>query len=260
MIRFAAILLVASSCSSPTATANAGQDASFDSASSTANTGHVDVFQKTEAMAQIWEVNMAFRSTPMTVSEGVCIIGPLFEAPYVSGGAISIVTPGMPLALMPRTDFSYHDMGNGTLWSGADQKLTVSSTGASSGAPPFEAEVTTPPQITIKTPAMIRGSALTITRTVPFNVTWTPGSGTLQITLTGFASSAREVRCEYPAETGTATIPPSALMYLPGPDGSIDVRSLRRTRVSKPDWTVDVVASTPALTVGEPATGYVAIK
>ncbi len=122
--------------------------------------------------------------------------------------------------------YNGQNLGMGQWWNGGET-ISITATGSTDGGTPaFTKTLPAPTLLVFSSPAADAGT-LTVTRNMPFTLTWAAGTGTAKITLqTGSTSMghALTVTCTANANAGTFTVPAAVTNQLvPTNAGSVAV-------------------------------------
>lgn len=112
-----------------------------------------------------------------------------------------------------------------------DETLTVSTIGAT--VPKFETTISMPARATA-----VRPSSLVISRTEPFAINWTGGSGDVVVY---FSYGIEGINCHFAADAGAGTVPADVTaMLIEGGRGYLTVATQNDVTVSAAPWDVQV--------------------
>jgi len=160
----------------------------------------------------------------MSTTDGACIITPPCnpQGTLMRVGAGTLTFSGgklaSPATLVPAEDDNYVNFSNTPAAFMGGETFEVSAVGDRGGVSTFDQTLIAPDFPTLTSP-MIAGDGgtsldrITIDRSQPFTVTWTPTQHA-DVEVYFISPNGTNVACVYPATAGTATIPSSALMHL----------------------------------------------
>jgi hypothetical protein len=178
---------------------------------------------------------------------------------YLSAGLVSMSGGTTPVMLTRAAGGTYSAQGMGALWTGGAM-LKMTTTGDMAGvATPLDIGVVAPHQVTVTTPQIMGLSPIAVSRAQPFPVAWTGGAeGTVRVSFGELvAGRSRAISCEFPASSGSGSIPTSMLSKLtptgdaggPGLGGTVfSVTVLSRAEKLIGDVGTSFVATTNGLT------------
>jgi hypothetical protein len=178
---------------------------------------------------------------------------------YLSAGMVTMSGGTTPVMLTRAAGGTYSAQGMGALWAGGAM-LKMTTTGDMGGvATPLDIGVVAPHQVTVTTPQIMGLNPIPVNRAQPFPVAWTGGvEGTVRVSFGELvAGRSRAISCEFPASSGSGSIPTSMLSKLtpsgdaggPGLGGTVfSVTVLSRAEKLIGDVGTSFVATTNGLT------------
>jgi hypothetical protein len=171
----------------------------------------------------------------MTVTDGACTVtpacAPMGTLTRAGAGAVSFSGGKLasPSTLVPGEDLNYVNVSSMPAAFMGGEMIEVTAVGDRSGVSPFDQSLVAPDFPSLTSP-MIAGDGgtqlerLTIDRSQPYTVTWTPTQHA-DVEVYFISGNGVNVACVYPATAGTATIPSSTLMHLgAGGNGTFGVQ------------------------------------
>lgn len=135
-------------------------------------------------------------------------------AAAASAGTIDVSGASKPLQLVPNGTTYDSATSQTKLLSGGEQ-LDVKASGAE--VPAFDLKVTAPTYVTVTTPVFPTSGKLTVDRSKALALAWSGGTigNVTAVVGANSASGSVSVLCQFPAATGSASIPAAALGNLP---------------------------------------------
>ncbi|MBA3455564.1 MAG: hypothetical protein H0T42_20895 [Deltaproteobacteria bacterium] len=173
-------------------------------------------------------------------THGDCQVSSCSQTPApVSAGTITITGAALPLSLVPTAAKTY-PASNSTTQAYFTGGATVMFAAAGGDVPAFTLSLATPTRPTITAPAEPPSASpsLMVTRANPFAVSWTGGSGRVQVWLLGGGGSGPTVKCLFPASAGSGAVPASALAMLPVGQGSFAMAAISEAEITIGDYGV----------------------
>jgi hypothetical protein len=188
-------------------------------------------------------------SNPPTVSTvGPCVISEgqfLRVDAAVDANTITITGTHPDVMLVPDMYSHYTDYSQQTPLFSGNEALTITANGGE--VPAFTGHLNAPSKAVMTAPVPANtqlGEFLEVPSTQDLVITWTGGSGSMQILA---AAAATTVQCLFPASDGTGTIPHAVLAALSGPLATFDFASVDQDEVIAGDWHVTITAAFPAV-------------